>query len=76
MALRDLPLPYELDWLTWVDSVVAANPAAVRVVTETVALTWREVAERLTMVEPQVPAHDPFETWQEWAANLKAVFPY
>jgi hypothetical protein len=81
MALTNLPDPRLLDWTTWADYLVGSNPHAIRVLDEGEVddegqpLSWRDVADRLTMLEPHTPRHDSFLTWQEWAINLMAIFP-
>jgi hypothetical protein len=81
MALHDLPDPRLIDWETWVDTVVGSNPGAIRIIDtgemddEGQPLGWREVADRLALLEPNTPRHDSFKSWREWAINLLAIFP-
>jgi len=58
-----------LTWQAWADTVVGFNAACRNQVSADDA--WEEFAQRLTLIEPNTPRPDFFDTWQAWAEALK-----
>lgn len=67
--LKAIPNPYELDWQSWVDTVVGFNPSLRARISPD--LDWQEFGRRLIEFQSQAPDPFDFESWQDWAAALK-----
>ena len=71
MAALLLPIPRNIEWQDWADTVVGQNPSLVNRVSPDD--DWRSFADRLTSAFPATPRHDSFAEWDEWAERLIEV---
>jgi len=78
MALTNIPDPRLIDWMTWLDTLIAYNTRASRLMEIGTSVDdrdtgWRDIADRLALLEPNTPRHESFSDWREWAFNVIAV---
>ena len=68
-----IPHPDDTTWETWAQTVVGYNPVLINQLSWT--LPWEEFGERLSLVVPEAPRTDTFDSWQAWASALKLAVP-
>lgn len=70
-AVYVIPNPQGLTWGLWAATTVGYNPTFGQYLHPN--MDWKDFGRKVAYLVPQAPRPDLFETWQQWASELKLV---